>query len=747
MSAPRAACIGPVLMTFAAMAVLLYIAGRNYYDLHTERYEETTDSDNNTSVKRREISRKPLEHHRETKSSVCRSPECLDVAKHIRGSLNMDINPCEDFYNFACGNWKKHNPLPKSYNDFNTFSKLSHHIERELRGLLEDNIKIGSRTIEQASVRKAKHFYKSCMDVEEIERLGALPMLNFIESIGSWAVAGKKKWQARRWNIYKVLKHIQKLYYPASPFFSVEVTNDHLNSTRHLIKIEQSGLSLQREIYFKHPEMVKIYEDYMAKVAVLLGAKPEVAKLQMKQVMKFETNLAYITASAEDKAEGLYRRMKIKELIHRVPQFPWLQHLKYIFPDAHVSKTDVVLATSPKYLRNIAKIIKHTRKKLLSNYITWQMVREKVGLLSRPFRKARSDFNNKITGVKDVEDRWRTCTSITNDNMGVPIGSLYIKKYFDDSRVNTTMVMIGKILDVFKRRVTNHDWIDNKTTEGILDKANAVFSKVGYAPYIKNPRSLRKRFKSLEVDPKRFFWNNVNVDKWVRKRLFAKLRKTVDAEKWPMFPQTINAMYQFYENEIVIPAGILRPPFYYTGNVPRSLTYGAIGSIIGHELTHGFDNTGRRFDKNGNIISEWWQASALKEFDKRAKCIEKQYSKYKIQSKYPLNGKITLGENIADNGGTKLSYYAYKNWLKENGVERSLPGVPFNNEQLFFIGYAQEYCGVSNPKTEYISALSEVHAPPRFRVIGTLSNSSPFSKAFNCKAGSPMNPKKKCEVW
>ncbi|CAB3978301.1 endothelin-converting enzyme 1-like [Paramuricea clavata] len=550
----------------------------------------------------------------------------------------------------------------------------------------------------------------------------------------------------------------------------------------HLIKVEQSGLSLQRQIYFKHPEMVKIYEDYMAKVAVLLGANPKIAKLHMKQVMEFETNLAHITASAEDKADGIYRRMKIKELIHRVPQFPWLQHLKYIFPGAHISKTDVVLATSPKYLRQVTKLIKHTQKRtlsnylvwqmirnkerdltstdslvktaylqstdpLLSNYVTWQMIREKVGLLSKPFRKARSDFNNNITGVKDSEDRWRTCTSITNDNMGVPIGSLYIRKYFDDSRVNTTAAMINKILDVFKHRVTYHDWIDNKTTKGILDKKY----KVGYAAYVKNRQSLRKRFKlynfSLEVDPKRFFWNNVNVDKWVRRRLFAKLRKTVDSEKWPMFPQTINAMYQFYENEIVIPAGILRPPFYYTGSVPRSLTYGAIGSIIGHELTHGFDNTGRRFDKNGNIIGEWWHSSALKEFDRRAHCIEEQYSRYKIQNKYPVNGKITLGENIADNGGTKLSYYAYKNWLKENGEEKSLPDLPFNNEQLFFIGYAQEYCGVSHPKTEYISILSEVHAPPRFRVIGTLSNSIPFSKAFNCKPGSSMNPIKKCEVW
>lgn len=244
MSAPRAACVGPVLMTFAGMAILFFVAGRNYYDLYTESSEETTDS-NNTLIKRRELLKTNISEEytkaRKSSSRVCLSQECLEVAKHIRESLNVNTNPCEDFYNFACGNWKKHNPLPKSYNEFNTFSKLSHHIEKQLKELLEDDTKMDSRSIEQASVRKAKHFYESCMDVDEIERLGALPMLNFIESIGSWAAAGKNSWQASRWNVYKVLQHIQKLYYPASPFFSVEVTNDHLNSTRHLIKVTNAS--------------------------------------------------------------------------------------------------------------------------------------------------------------------------------------------------------------------------------------------------------------------------------------------------------------------------------------------------------------------------------------------------------------------------------------------------------------------------------------------------------------------------
>ncbi|KAL9972902.1 hypothetical protein ACROYT_G019293 [Oculina patagonica] len=280
-----------------------------------------------------------------------------------------------------------------------------------------------------------------------------------------------------------------------------------------------------------------------------------------------------------------------------------------------------------------------------------------------------------------------------------------------------------------------------------LSQADALGSKIGYARYVVRPKDLTARFSKLVVNSKTFFKNNVEVDKWVRHRLFSKLRKTVDKEKWPMFPQTINAMYQFYENEIVIPAGILQSPFFYSAEVPRSLSYGALGSIIGHEITHGFDNTGRKFDKNGDIVKEWWSKPSLVEFNKKSKCIEEQYSQYKVQGKYLISGKVTLGENIADNGGTKLSYFAYHDWLQKHGTEEfALPGLEYTNEQLFFIGYAQEYCSHARPKTEYIATLSEIHAPPKFRVIGTLSNFKEFSEAFNCPVNSTMNPEKKCEA-
>jgi len=676
-------------------------------------------------------------------ANVCRSAECKHISKYIKNSLDNSTDPCNDFYKFACGGWKQQNKIPESENEITTFTKLTKKIEKSTHTLLTQPAKPG----QSEALDKARKFFASCMDEEKIEANGAKPALDFIKSIGGWGMCGNKD-LSENWDVYKVMKDVQSKYYPAPPFFTVEVTNDHLNSTRHLIKIDQSGLSLQREIYEKHPQIVEDYTSYMKNITKLLGYNCENITDEVQEIMDFEISLAKMTTSAEAKQAGTFRRINVQVLGTIVPHFPWRNHLKHIFEsETKLRKAEVILSTSPVYLYKVTAKMKSTPKRILSKYIVWQMLRDKISFLSKPFRRARAAFNRQMTGVKDNNPRWQTCTGVTNDNMGVPIGTLYVENYFKEITKEKTQEMIKEIIQAFVKRIEKHKWIDEKTKKGILEKTDALVAKVGYATYILQPEELNKRFKKLEVGDD-FFVNNLNVDKWIRMRLFGKLRKTVDKTKWPMFPQTINAMYQFYENEIVIPAGILQPPFHYEGDVPRALSYGAIGSIIGHELTHGFDNTGRKFDKNGDIVKEWWSKSALAEFQKREDCIRNQYSKYKVQDKYPVSGQLTLGENIADNGGTKLAYDAYIDWLMMNGgTEPRLPNLPYDNKQLFFIGYAQEYCANVREKTEHIATLSEIHAPSKFRVIGTLSNTEEFSKAFNCPKSSKMNPKVKCEIW
>ncbi|XP_029202896.2 endothelin-converting enzyme 1-like isoform X4 [Acropora millepora] len=526
-----------------------------------------------------------LHNRPDRKSGMCHTPECTRVADYIKNSIDPTVKPCDDFFKFCCGGWIKKNPIPKSYNDYSTFTKLSKLIEGELSGLLRDSNMSHDQDYENDALVKARNFYQSCMDEHKIEQLGPRPMQDFIKQIGSWSICNDGSWNKSSWDIHKVLRYLQSTYYPAPAFFSIEVTNDHLNSTKHLIKVDQSGLSLQREIYFKHPEMVDIYVEYMATIAKLLGSKCNTTS-RMREIMDFEKQLAKFTTTAEDKADGIYRRMKLYKLIKLVPQFPWLDHMQAIFEGANVSEADVVLTTSPSYLRKVTKLLKQTSKELLSNYMVWQMIRDKISFLSTPFREARAYFNERITGVKDTDPRWRTCTGITNDNMGVPIGSLYVKNFFDQSAIEKTETMIDEIKKTFKRRVKQHEWIDDRTTKYVFEKADSLGSKIGYAKYVVRPKELISRFKKLNITPKTFFQNNVEVDKWVRHRLFAKLRKLVDKEKWPMFPQTINAMYQFYENEIVIPAGILQSPFFYSAQVPRE-TWIGINQLTGRNKGRG----------------------------------------------------------------------------------------------------------------------------------------------------------------
>ncbi|XP_002157184.2 endothelin-converting enzyme homolog isoform X1 [Hydra vulgaris] len=693
-------------------------------------------------------------------TEVCVSQECNVLANTIKGALNETEEPCNDFYNFACGGWKEAHKIPSSENEITSFTVLTKEIEDQLHRLLEEEPKPN----ENEALTKARSFYKSCMDNDTLESLGAKPALDFISYIGGWSLCNNDEWKksSKKWSVYDVMIKTQRNFYPAPAFFTVEVTNDHMNSTKHLIKIDQSGLSLQREIYFNHSNILVDYGDYMVKVAKLLGytcneKDPENnVTAQMLSILEFEKKMAKLFTAAEAKQAGTFRRINLKILEQVVQHFPWKKHLRKIFPDSYkINEKEVILATSPVYLHNMADLIKKTDKRLLSRYVVWQMLRDKISFLSKDFRNARAEFNHKMTGIQDNEPRWRICTTVTNDNMGVPIGTLYVDKYFKESTKAKTKAIIEEIKKSFKIRIKDHDWIDNNTRKYAYEKVDALVAKVGYASYIKEPKELKKRFHRLSVDDDQFFANNLNVDKWIRYRLFNKLRKPVDKTKWPMFPQTINAMYQFYENEIVIPAGILQPPFFYTGDVPRSLSYGAIGSIIGHELTHGFDNTGRKFDKNGDIVKDWWSKTSLEEFMKRSKCFEDQYSKYKIQDKHPVSGKLTLGENIADNGGTQISFVAYKQFLMNNN-DTILPNMEYTKEQLFFIGYAQEYCANIRPKTEIIATLSENHSPSKFRVIGTLSNSEEFAKAFRCREKSKeinngkrfnMDPENKCVVW
>jgi predicted metalloendopeptidase len=307
--------------------------------------------------------------------------------------------------------------------------------------------------------------------------------------------------------------------------------------------------------------------------------------------------------------------------------------------------------------------------------------------------------------------------------------------------------MIINIREAFKDNVKTLTWMDKKTKKRVEDKAAAMKDQVGYPDYIYNETRFRNKYKNLSIVNNNLFLNRLNIIKFAHNRMLNKIRKKVDKTEWPMDPQTINAMYSFNENGMIIPAGILQQPFFHGMHMSTAMLYGAIGAILGHELTHGFDNTGRKFNRHGELGKQWWTNSSLIAFKNRSQCMVDQYSGYKVRGEYPINGKLTLGENIADNGGFKTALRAYHDKLLRTRSDQVIDGLDFSNEQLFHLAFAQAYCSNSRPNEQYLATLNDRHSEEEFRVIGTLSNSKEFSNAFNCPEGSRMNPSQKCSVW
>eukprot|EP00794_Sanderia_malayensis_P007305 gene7305-8121_t len=675
--------------------------------------------------------------------TVCNTKNCSTVAKYVKSCMDEKVDPCVDFFQYACGGWIKKNPIPKTSSTFSTFSKLNQQIEKILRQILESENKEDTNVL-----RKVKKFYKSCIDMKAINKKGDLPMKKLIEYLGSWPMTTDSQFDEEKWDLFDVLLHIhQKFTSSGGPLFSVHVSDDPVHNEKHIIEIDQAGPSLPREIYFDKPETLKAYEEYLVDVAKLLGAKDGVEK-QANETVKFEKQLAEISVRDDDKTDTWFHSMTIEELAKAVPDFPWLQYINEVFDKrTKIKKTETIIVPTLKYLKKMMSVVNKTPKKVLANYIVWSIIQDEVPYLSSKFLTARMHYKEKILGSKGMRKRWKTCVSYTNEYLGEILGALYINQRPNQKYKNIAEDMIKKIRAAFKDNVKTLDWMDEKTKKAVEEKADAMRDQVGFPKYIHNHTRFEHKYHKLNIVQDDLFENRMQMIKFAHNRMLNKIRKKVDKDEWPMDPQTVNAMYSFNENGMIIPAGILQPPFFHGEDISMAMTYGAIGAILGHELSHGFDNTGRKFNKHGELKKQWWTDKSLKSFKQRSKCMQEQYSKYKVRDKYPINGKLTLGENIADNGGFKTSLRAYHSWLKETKKDNILPGLNFNNDQLFYLSFAQAYCSDSRPDEQYLATLNDRHTEEKFRVIGTLSNSREFAKAFKCASNTPMNPKKKCFIW
>ncbi|EDO45210.1 predicted protein [Nematostella vectensis] len=676
-------------------------------------------------------------------SMVCQSKHCYNVAKSIKDALNTSVDPCDNFYEYACGSWVKNNDIPKFHSQYSRISELSNNNEKILMHALNN-----TEPNDSPNIKKIKTFFQSCMNVDAIDHMGEHPLLQHIKGLGSWAI--DKDWNPKEWNFYNTLAKMHREY-PAEVFFTPDVHSDPTKAhdkSEFLIMVDQATLNLPQIVYFTSPKIVKTVRNYMTDVICLAGYDKKDVKRKVHELLKFEAKIALISVP---KILKKYVRVPLSKLMKAVPEFPWMDHLKKLFAPKEITEDTKVIVLANDYLPKLFELLRNTDKDVLSDYMMWRLVKDVVPLLSNKFRKVHFDLKKKLLGAKHDKPRSTKCFGYTNNILGPLVGALFIREAFSPESKHKVETMMKGIIKAFEARIDQVPWIDKHTNEAVHEKADAVVVKVGYPDYLSDEKQFNQRYENLNItDSVHWFQNVVETDKFASWQTYQKLGSVVPKHHWITVPHLVNAFYVITKNEVVIPSGILQPPFFYPDEIPRSISYGAIGHVLGHELTHGFDTTGRKYDKNGEEIdkrSEAWSKNATKMFHEKAKCLVDQFSKFKVLDKFHLSGTKTLGENIADGGGLKLSFMAFRDLEKEKGPEEILPLLDMPSEKLFFLGYAQKECVHTTPAAEFLAATEDVHPPSKFRVIGTLSNLKEFSEVYKCKPGSYMNPVKKCEVW
>ncbi|XP_028655269.1 phosphate-regulating neutral endopeptidase PHEX [Erpetoichthys calabaricus] len=696
----------------------------------------------------------------------CLTQECVEAAGSIINKIDMTASPCEDFFQFACGGWLKENPIPDDFSSYGIYPWLRKNVDLKLKELLEKPTDT-QRDLE--AIKKAKVLYRSCMNETAIEMDDAKPLLKLLKHpCLRWPVLEMNRgsqwvWDEKKFSLLQTLS-VLRGEYGISAFIRVYVSTDEENSSQYIIKLDQASLSLvSREDYISNTTEAEANREALLKlmidIAVMLGANSSTAATHMKEVLELETKLAEILIPYENRtSEAMYNRYSLSRLQKSVPQFDWLGYIKAVIdtklaPELKsIDKTEQVIVRVPQYFKSLFNILETTEKRTVANYAVWKLVFSRISNLSRRFLYSALDFSRVTSGTTSLMARWDKCVNLVENSLSYATGRMFVDEHFqEDKKVMMEELTEGirwAFIDMLEKE---NDWMDKETKEKAKEKAHAVLPKVGYPDFVMNDTYVNEDIKRLSFSDSDYFSNVLQTLRFAAQSDFSWLRKTVQRTQWFTNPTTVNAFYSASTNQIRFPAGELQKPFFWGLKYPRSLSYGAIGVIVGHELSHGFDNNGRKYDKDGNL-HQWWTNSSISKFTEKTQCMIDQYNGYNWkEAGMNVKGKRTLGENIADNAGIREAFRAYRKWIddKQSGKEESLlPGLGLTNNQLFFLSYAHVRCNAYRSEAARDQIQSGVHSPPQFRVIGAMSNFEEFQKAFNCPKTSIMNRGSKvCRVW
>ncbi|XP_003491860.1 neprilysin-1 [Bombus impatiens] len=681
----------------------------------------------------------------EPRPNICMTEECVRTAASLLSAMDRTAAPCVNFFQYACGTWNRRHVIPEDRSSISTFEVLANQLQVILKRILEES----PNAEDNNATLKAKMFYKSCMDIPRIRKIGDAPLKRTLKFLGGWPAVVGPSWKPPPYPVEVLLGRLRGEY-NEGVLLEQWVGPDDKNSSANILQLDQMQVALpSRDYYLKKSSeaQLKAYHRYMTNVAVLLGANPQTAAEEFNRVINLEKQLANASIPEADRHDtsAIYRKLTLRELQREIPQLKWREYLQE-FINSPITEEEPIVAYAMPYFMQMGRIVQRTDRRTLHNYILWRLVMSIMPHMIDEYQQKRVEFRKILLGILSERDRWSQCVEWTNKKLGMAVGALFIRDNFNHESKETALEMIRTIREAFNELLAENHWMDNETRAVAKSKADSMNERIGYPEFLKDPVELSKEYVMLNITENHFLENVLAVLKYDAYHNLEKLRKPVDKDKWSTEPAVVNAFYNPNKNDIVFPAGILQPLF-YSQHFPKSLNYGGIGVVIGHEITHGFDDKGRQFDKDGNMM-QWWNNATVKAFRERAQCIVDQYSRYKLQEvDLYINGRMTQGENIADNGGLKQSFRAYKKWVSIHGEEPMLPGVNLTHDQLFFLNYAQIWCGSMRPEDALTKIRSSVHSPGPIRVLGPLSNSEDFARAYNCPPGSPMNPTRKCNVW
>ncbi len=645
-------------------------------------------------------------------------------------ALDRSVSPCQNFYQYACGTWQKDNPIPPDRARWGRFHQLA-----------EQNLNIERKILEKAAIQSPTRsaldqqigdLYASCVDENAIDARGITPIAPELARIAQ--LSSKQELTAE-------ISRLQQL--GIRPFFSFGVRPDAKNSNDQIVHVGQGGIGLpDRDYYLKDdPRSVTLRDQYRHTIQAIFellakaqGGDPADAEAKSRTVLAMETALA---RSSMDRVmlrnpDNTYHKVGVAELASLTPDIDW----KKFFELAGLPPIQTLNVGMPDFMKALNATINDSTISDIRTYLTWQLLLSEANLLPKPFRQEYFQFFQKtLTGVKEMPARWKQCVEQTDRSLGEALGQKFIEVAFSGSSKAKALQLVSEIEKQMENNVRSAEWMSPETKAQAFAKLREVSNKIGY------PEKWRD-YSKLKIARGDFYADAVRAREFDIQRNLAKLGQPVDKTEWGMTPATVNAYYAPPQNNINFPAGILQPPF-YNPKADDAVNYGAIGVVIGHELTHGFDDQGRRFDGKGNL-RDWWTPADAKSFEKRADCVVREYGAFSPVEGIKLNGKLTLGENAADNGGIHLAYAA----LMDSLAGKVLPKKDgFTPQQLFFLGYAQIWCENSTEQSSRAMALTNPHSPGQFRVNGVVQNLSEFREAFSCKAGDPMVSADPCRVW